>query len=187
MSRCCLTPSHPHLLYMTASEWVTRVIEPKGCKYCVLRWKMCQYNPGRTESVRSPLHDQWHQDPKWCSGDVQWLEKVVHMFSTTLLDKHRLKIFAVSFMLSMVPFSHWNPHVVWRNKGCFSCVNIPVRTDSEPVSCKPRNLHPPTCHHIWDQLYTNTKWLIWKEGTTHVPQWAVSICHYPWSPCSTWP
>lgn len=140
------------------------------------------------EQKQCALSTSWPMaDPKWCSGGVQGPEKAVLLFSPILLDKHRWKIFAVSFMLSMVPFSHWNPCVIWRNKGCFSCVNIPVRMDSEPVGCKPRNLHPPTCHHIRDKLCANTKWLIWNEGTTHVPQWAVSVRRYLRSLCSTWP
>lgn len=103
-------------------------------------------------------------------------------------DEHVLKIFADSFMISMRSFSLRHPFVIWCNGPHVSCANISVRMDSGPSmismqAVKPPNLcrHPPTCCHIWDALYTNTRWLIpvQEKGSTHVSLYLYTLCTAP--------
>lgn len=125
-------------------------------------WKSCC----ERECVFSTLTsvNNGNKNLKWFSGECLDL-KVKRVLVP--LDKHMLELFAVvlllSFMFSLHSVCCWHPSVIWRNRWCFSCANISARTDSGPrwpAGCKPPNHHPPTCCHIWDLLYTNTKWLI---------------------------
>ncbi len=183
-----MTKSHPDAIQhrlthsyckCPVSEWLTRAWKDLE----MLQWKsVCV-------STLSSVSDSTKTSNRDC---IDLKIKLVLVLLHKLWSKFFAVILQHSFMFSMLSFCCWHPSVIWRNSWCFSFANISARTDSGPrwpVSCKPPNHHPPTCCHIWDLLYTNTKWLILVQERNRPGPSVSSIAKRPYLCCpwSTWP
>lgn len=186
----CLTHSY---CKRAVSEWVTRVIEPKGCRWFGLWWKSCQVKfLGKQKSVLfstpSSVRDGT-KNPNGPVGDAQRLEAKKGKGCLCSWTNTCWNCLPFSSGHSCSPCSHSVADTpLWYD--AISGV-LAVQTSQQTLDLDDqRAINLPTTHmlqHTGPTVHTQNDSSLCKTGTAQVPLWAVSICQYLYSLCSTWP